>query len=267
VKLLKTILYIGAFLSPLLAPYSAIAALPKSRSVETIQLGMNAEQALDQLANTYVGCDVAKVYHKQIDSESAGSILHTIAVETGELGKAIKKSACNNSDVIDKLDLKFLNSESDFQQPVYEIAFLRFYGDPEFNTLSPIKYQFEGIRKALFDNYGSPSGQLRVKTSVNQPVSKNKGKKPDVLANEYESFNITYVWGGRGLRAQTLTYCMENCGDYYLIANLNIVKRKNLLPRNTFYVRSISLKLVDSVLEEKQFDWSYNRLKRPKGDD
>ncbi|HSH73366.1 MAG TPA: hypothetical protein VK974_09945 [Methylophilaceae bacterium] len=265
-KFFKTFLFFGVVLSTLLAPYSAIAALPKSKSVETIRLGMGAEQALSELANVYVGCDIAKVYHKEIDSEAAGSILSEIAVETGELGKIIKKSACNNSDVIDKLNLKFLNSESDFQQPVYEIAFLRFYGDPEFNTLSPIKYQFEGIRKALFDKYGSPSGQLRVKTSVNQPASK-KGKKPDVLANDYESFNITYVWGGRGLRAQTLTYCMENCGDYYLIANLNIVKRKNLLPRNTFYVRSISLKLVDSLLEEKQFDWSYKRLKRPKGDD
>jgi len=251
----------------LFTPHTVFAATPKSKSIESIQLGMSAEQTISELANLYAGCDVSKVYHKEIDNQSVGNILHAMAVETGELGKITKKSACNSSDVIDKLDLKFLNSESDFQQPVYEIAFLRFYGDPDFNTLSPIKYQFEGIRKALFDKYGSPSGQLRVKTSVNQPVSKNKGTKPDTIANQYESYNITYVWGGRGLRAQTLTYCMENCGDYYLIANLNIVKRKNLLPRNTFYVRSVSLKLVDAVLEEKQFDWSYSRLKRPKEND
>lgn len=256
----KRILLLTAILG--LGPQSAEAALPKDKSIQGFALGMDADKAMDLLASAYPACEISKSYQPESGSNAMSGILAGYAVETGEIGNIVKKFGCNTTDMIDKLNLKLLNVESDVGQPVYEISLLRFYGDPSIDAIMPIKYQFDSIRKSLFEQYGNPSGQLRIKTSTNQPSAKIKGRKPATPANDYESYNITYVWGGKGLRAQTLTYCMEHCGDYYLTANINIVKRKSLLPKNTFYVRSIALKLVDSVLEEKQFDWSYQRLNR-----
>jgi len=256
----KRILLLTAILG--LVAQSAEAALPKDKSIQGFGLGMGADKAMDLLASAYPACEISKSYQPESGSNAMSGILAGYAVETGEIGNTVKKFGCNTTDMIDKLNLKLVNVESDLGQPVYEISLLRFYGDPAIDAIMPIKYQFDSIRKSLFEQYGNPSGQLRIKTSTNQPSAKIKGRKPATPANDYESYNITYVWGGKGLRAQTLTYCMEHCGDYYLTANINIVKRKSLLPKNTFYVRSIALKLVDSVLEEKQFDWSYQRLNR-----
>lgn len=245
---------------------TAQAASPKDKSVQSLRLGMSPDQAQTLLQSAYQACEVSKKFHPSEttanEGDAAAQILAELALETGEIGKTSRKFSCNQTDVIDKFNLKFLSAESDIGQPLYEIAYLRFYGDPAIDSVTLIQYPFESIRKSLFDQYGNPSGQLRIKTSVNQPAVRTRGKITLPAGNDYESFNITYVWGGKGLRAQSLTYCMENCGDYYLIANLNIVKRKALLPRNTFYVRSVSLKMVDSILEEKQFDWSYQKLHR-----
>lgn len=270
-NIFKLVLMACTLAGSLLAQTAAEAAAPLKRSVENFELGMSADKAMELMTQTYPGCAIKRGNHKE-DSGEMTDILTEYTVDAGELDKVTRQLVCNDSErIADRVTLKFVNPDSNPSQPVYEIALRRSYGDPE-KFAEQADYTLDEISKQLFAKYGKPSAQMRARTtSVNDPspppASKGKSKKnkaapvpasPDAV----ESYNVVYVWGGPGLKPQLFSFCMEKCGNYYMTADLVIFKKGKQLPKNTFYVKSLAIRMIDTQLDAKQYDWVYERIKR-----
>ena len=267
-RLLVSILFITIF-GCVLGSSLSHAAQPLQRKVEGFELGITADKAIELMTSTYPGCEIKKRNHKEDNGEMT-EIVTELTVDAGEVDKTTKQLLCSEPNrVLDRVSVKIVNPDSNASQPVYEIALRKTYTDPE-NYPDKADFTVDAVSKALFAKYGKPSGQMRAKTtSIHDPAPApvKKGKKgkaapappaPDVE----ESYNVVYVWGGPGLKPQLFSFCMEKCGNFYMTADLLITKKPNQVPKNTFYVQALAIRMIDTQLDAKQYDWVYERIKR-----
>lgn len=233
----------------LLGSNMAFAAAPLDRSVSGITLGMSPERASEVLTQRYPDCVLRTSYFKEANGV-VSDFLSELELDAAER-KAGQHVCAAQVEVAEHYSLKFVNAETDPLRPLYQVTLRRQFPEPS----GHIQYGFEALRKELLAQYGPPSGQLRMRTSA---LPRKKGKRASQPSLP-ESYNVVYVWGGKGLRAEPFAFCMDNCGAWYLTADISIARRKGLLPRDVYYVQALALRMTDQVLDEQQFDWVYAR--------
>lgn len=238
------------------------AELPNSKAIIGLDLGISPDRALELLSAKYPTCEIGKKYIKNKQTSEFTDVLSSYELDVFKEG-ATKLNCLPGSDVHDSLSLSFLNLNLDKLQPLYNISLSRLFPSP-LNNNNEIQYTFDDVKNSLFEKYGKPSEELRDKSFSQIPhkiINNKKGKGKYVTEEEIV---VNYIWGLKGQTPNVGGICFENCGEYYLHATIIIVKLSNLTPKNTFYVQSLTLYMVDDVLDKKQMSDSYDALMNAK---
>jgi hypothetical protein len=215
--------------------------------------------ALSTFERDYKACNpLRSIYHEQ--PGDAGQITAALSVNPGlvynDIGAADVCSFSPAGDgITDGVEAKFVHPDIDANQPMYSLEVQRLYPDVVYGHPARLRNTFDALRTQLFHTYGRPIDQRREKimsSAANLAASLGIGN--DVKREDYL---VRYLWAPKGRLATTESEDSTcDCGGAYVKAIVEISRSPSTIPRNTFYVLSVTLFVEDPNLRARQDVWN-----------
>jgi len=215
--------------------------------------------AMSTFERDYKPCNpVRSLYHER--PGDPGQVTAGLSVNPGlmynDIGAADVCSFSPAGDgITDAIEAKFVHPDIDANQPMYSLEVQRLYPDVVYGHPARLRNTFEALRAQLLRTYGRPIDERREKISssaANLAFSLGIGK--DVKREDYL---VRYLWAAKGrLVDQEREQSTCQCEGPYVKAVIEISRSPSTIPKNTFYVLSVTISTEDQELRARQDKWN-----------
>ena len=238
---------------------SVHAAPPKESTAFGAALGATPDAASKALRSQYAPCAPTRSIYHELPADKtpyAASVAINPGLTFNDIGAAdLCAYSPAGEGITDGVEVRFVHPSIDAAQPVYQIEGRRLYPDVVYARPATLRNTFEAIRRGLFALYGKPLEERRdrvASSAANLAASLGIGK--DVKREDYL---VQYLWAEKGRLGdvdQEGVPC--DCKGRYVKAALEISRAPTTIPKNTFYVLSVTITVDDPDLRRRQEAWN-----------
>jgi hypothetical protein len=258
-KSLRIVAYAG-----LLGASGVLAAPPARLGALGFALGSTPTAALSTFERDYKPCNpVRSIYHESPGDR--GPITAGLSVNPGLIYNDIgAPDVCSFSPagdgITDAIEAKFAHPDVDGSQLMYSLEVQRLYPDVVYGHPARLRNTFDAIRAELFRTYGKPIDERREGiTSAAANLAASLGIGKEVKRQDYL---VRYLWVAKGrLLDQEFEEATCRCDGPYVKAVIEISSSPSTIPKNTFYVLSVTISAADQNLRTRQNAWNAQWLK------
>ncbi len=229
----------------------AHAEAPKQFSAFGLALGQPPELVQLLLSHLLPNCSIdPSIYH-----ESEGypdKVTAILDVGQGSLG--ICRSGPAEDQVQHTLSLTFAHPSIAAGQPLYQIKWRRAFPDVTPVPHAKIDYSFDKARAELFRTYGHPTDVREEKTTSAASKLATSGSVDKNVPREDKL--VRYLWATKGHLAEDMRSTVCDCGSRYVIATLEISSSPSTIPKNQYFVRSLTIFVRDNDIGVRQAEWN-----------
>jgi hypothetical protein len=220
----------------------AHAGAPKQLSAFGLALGQPPEAVQSLLSHLVPNCSVdPSIYH---ESEGYPDKV-TAILDVGQGSVGVCRSGPEGDQVKQTLSLTFAHPSIAAGQPLYQIKWRRAFPDAVLAPHAKIEYSFDKARAELFRTYGHPIEVHEQKTT--SAAAKNV-QREDKL--------VRYLWATTGRLPEDTQSTVCDCGSRYVIATLAISSSPSTIPKNQYFVLSLSIFVRDNDIGARQDQWN-----------
>jgi hypothetical protein len=238
---------------------AARAAPPKQTAAFGIVLGAGPQSVTSALADRYRPCSVVQSLYHELPGDSTRHIAG-LDINPGLTFNDIgAPDVCAYSPagdgITDSIETRFAHPDIDRNQALYSIEVKRVYPDVVYSAVPKLRNSFEELRTELFRMYGRPIDERRervVSSAANLAASLGIGQ--NVKRDDYL---VRYLWTQKGrLPDVEAEDASCDCDQRYMKAVIEISRSPSTIPKNKFYVLSITLFVEDPQLSMRQGVWN-----------
>jgi hypothetical protein len=238
---------------------AAHAAAPKQTPIFGLSLGVTPQAVMATLNGQYKGCNLVRSIYHGTPGETE-QVTAALAINPGLAFKDLgAPETCTYSPagegITDGIDATFAHPQVETRQPLYSIVGHRLYPDAVFAQPAKVRNSFDELRAELFRLYGKPIDERRepvASSGANLAASLGVGKNVP-----REDYLVRYLWAAKGrLSAVEQEDATCDCGGPYVKAIIEISRSPITVPRNKFYVLSVTLRAEDPELRKRQETWN-----------
>ena len=245
----------------------AHADAPKEAAAFGVQLGASPNAAASILANRYPPCGAIESAYRELPAERTQYIAG-LDINPGltfnDLGAPDVCSYSPAGDgVTDSIEARFVHPDVERDQPLYQITATRVWPDVIYAPMPKLRNSFDEIRSELFRMYGKPIDERResvASAAANLASSLGIGRNV-----KREDYRVRYLWATTGRLAAVEhegTAC--DCGPRYVKAVIEISRSPSTMPKNRYYVSTMTLLVEDNGLRSRQEAWNAQAQGRSK---
>lgn len=237
----------------------AIAAPPAQLGAFGFNLHSTPKVAMSTFEREYKPCNpLRSIYHER--AGDSGQITAGLSVNPGLMYNDIgAPDVCSFSPagdgITDAVEAKFTHPDIDADQPMYSLEVQRLYPDVVYGHPARLRNTFAALHAQLLRTYGRPIDERRERISssaANLAASLGIGK--DVKREDYL---VRYLWAAKGrLVNQEGEQSTCQCEGPYVKAIIEISRAPSTIPKNTFYVLSVTISAEDQELRARQDKWN-----------
>jgi hypothetical protein len=247
---------LGLVLAMVVAPIHAGA--PKQTAAFGIALESTPQSVAALLAATYKPCGPVRSVYRH-NPGAGGPAIAALGINPGlTAGDPVFQQPCSYSpagdDLIDAIDARFAHPDVDGKQGLYWLEAYRGYPDAVHARPPRLRMSFDELRSELFRTYGKPIDERRERyTSAAANLATSLGIDKNVKREDYR---VRYLWAADGRLADAAhddSPC--ECTGPYVRAVIEISRSPSTLPKNKFYVLSVTLLVEDPELRRRQATW------------
>jgi hypothetical protein len=248
----------------LLGTSGILAAPPLQFSAFGFKLYSTPTVAMATFEREYQPCyPVRSIFHER--PGDPGPITAGLSVNPGMMYNDIgAPDVCSYSPagvgITDSVEAKFVHPDIDAGRPMYALDVQRLYPDAAYGRPARLRNTFEALRAQLFRAYGRPIDQRRERiVSSAASLAASLGIGEDVKREDYL---VRYLWAVKGrLVDQEFEEATCRCNGPYVKAVIEISRSPSTMPKNTFYVLSMTISAQDQDLRSRQDVWNAQWLK------
>lgn len=237
----------------------AHAGRPKQASAFGVELGATPKAVTASLGNQYGTCSLVRTLYHERPGES---VEHTaeLAINPGltfnDIGApdVCPYSPAGNG-MTDSVEARFVHPEIDRDEPLYSVEAKRVYPDVVYAKPARLRNSFDELRAELIRTYGRPIDQRRERVASSAAnLAASLGIGGDVKREDYL---VRYLWAAKGrLAKEEYEDSTCDCGGPYVKAIIEISRSPSTIPKNKYYVLSVTLLVEDAGLRARQDAWN-----------
>ncbi|HEY2884469.1 MAG TPA: hypothetical protein VGJ08_04580 [Rhizomicrobium sp.] len=255
------------FCAPFFVASGALAALPAQLGAFGFNLHTTPAVAMSTFERDYAACSPTRsIYHERPGDKAP--ITAGLSVNPGMMYNDIGAPyVCSFSTagegITDTIEAKFAHPDIDADQPMYSLEVQRLYPDVVYGHPARLRNTFEVLRAQLMRTYGKPIDERREKVmSSAANLAWSLGIGNDVKREDYL---VRYLWAAKGRLVEEETEQSTcRCDGPYVKAVIEISRSPLTIPKNTFYVLSVTLLVEDQTLRARQDAWNSQWQQRTK---
>ena len=237
----------------------ARAAPPKQVAAFGIELGASPQSIASSLARHYRPCSVVQSIYHELPGQRAEHVAG-LDINPGLTFNDIgAPDVCAYSPagdgITDSTETRFAHPNIDRNQALYAIQVQRLYPDVVYSPTPRLRNSFDQVRAELFRNYGRPIDQRRepvASSAANLAASLGIGKNV-----KREDYLVRYLWAEKGRLPDVESEdgaC--DCGARYVKAVIEISRSASTIPKNKFYVLTLTVFVENAELRARQDAWN-----------
>jgi hypothetical protein len=236
----------------------AHAEPPKSSTVAGIRLGDTPANIVAWLREKYPQCDLQRSIYHALPGEKAGP-LAIAAINEGTIN--VCHGTPEDGSSTDHITVRFAHPSIMADRGAFEIHVDRHYPDPALSSQKQIRYPLDSVLARLRRDYGEPSDQKREhRPSASANLAKSLGVGTDVKRND-ETVRLLWAPKGKLVADQDLDKC--DCGDRYVIAEIEVTRSPMTRPANRAYATRLSVFVQQADVRRRQDAWNAQWLRKP----
>lgn len=243
------------------------AGVPARLAAFDLELGATPASVMSTLGHDYTPCNpVRSVYHERPGASTP--VTAALAINPGltynDIGAPDLCAYSPAGDgITDAIDARFVHPDVDPHQPSYSLEVKRLYPDIVYAKRPRLRNPFDALRKQLFKTYGRPVDERREKiASAAANLAASLGIGGDVKREDYL---VRYLWAARGkLVDEEFEDSTCRCDGPYVKAIIEVSRSPSTIPRNRFYVLSVTISTENPALRARQDAWNaqWQRVKQ-----
>jgi hypothetical protein len=242
-----------------LAMGSGAAAVPARLEAFGLALGATPNAIGSMLGRDYKPCSpIQSVYHERPGDRAP--VIAALEINPGltynDIGAPDLCSYSPAGDgITDAIEAKFVHTDIDPDQPLYALEVQRLYPDIVYAKPARLRNSFDSLRAQLFKTYGRPVDERRERISSSAAnLAFSLGIGGDVKRDDYQ---VRYLWAASGkLVEQEYDDSTCRCDGPYVKAVIEISRSPSTIPRNRFYVLSVTISTENPALRARQDAWN-----------
>jgi hypothetical protein len=235
------------------------AAAPTHPAAFGLELGASPGFVKTALEERYQACTVVRSIYHEVPGESAPQTA-ALAINPGlsfnDIGAPdVCAYSPAGSGITDAVDARFVHPDLDRNQPLYSVEVQRLYPDIVYGQPPRLRNSFDALRAELFRTYGRPVDERREKVASSAAnLAASLGIAHDVKREDYV---VRYLWAARGrLAKDEYERAACDCEGPYVKAAIEISRSPSTIPKNKFYVLSVTILVEDVELRARQDAWN-----------
>ena len=232
-------------------------------AVDGLRLGDTPATALKWFSGHYAQCALQRSAYHALPGEATGP-LATVAVNEGTM--TVCHGTPESSDSVDIVVVHFAHPDVAADRPVFEILRERQYPDPTLHAQKHVRYPLDKVLSDLRKQYGKPSDERREHVHSSDPSS-----SPGRSGGDPQGETIRLLWAPKGKLpagsghgqggAHSHGHIECDCGDRYVIAEIEAARSRQTRPANRAYVTRVSVFAVNEDVRRRQVTWNRQWLK------
>ena len=238
---------------------AANAEAPKSSTVAGLQLGDTPQSIVQRLKTRYPHCDHQRSAYRPMPGETAGP-LAIVAINEGTMNMC--QGTPEGDDSTDIVIVRFAHPSIAADRGAFEILVNRLYPDPLLTPRRQVRYTLDKVLADLKRRYGRPTDEHSERAkSQSASIAASLGVAPDVKRDDRfirllwaTKGRLDHVQGDSGGHGHAHYEC--DCGDRYLIADIETTRSPATRPANRAYVTRVSLFMQQADVRGRQDAWN-----------
>jgi hypothetical protein len=229
----------------------AHAEPPGSGTVAGLSLGDTPSSIVAGLREKYPQCDLQRSIYHALPGEKAGP-LAIVAINEGTINLCHGSPEDANS--TDHITVRFAHPAVAADRGAFEIHVDRHYPDPALSPQKQVRYPLDKVMARLQSEYGRPSDEKRERRpSASAGLAKSLGVGADVKRDD-ETLRLLWAPKGRLVADEDPAKC--DCGDRYVIAEIEVTRSPVTRPANRPYVTRLSVFVQQADVRRRQDAWN-----------
>jgi hypothetical protein len=248
---------ITVILVTLLAPASAEP--PKSTIIGGVRLGDTPANVVDWLKATYPQCRQQRSVYHPLPGETNGP-LAIVMINEGTM--EVCEGTPEGTDSMDIVVVHFAHPSIVADRGVYEALVERHYPDALASPKKQVRHPLDKVLADLRKRYGKPTDERRERADHSAPAS-TSARSRAVTQPQHDTIRLLWASGGRlpseghaGNAGHSHGHIECDCGDVYVVAEIEATRSHATRPSNRAYVTRVALFVVDAKVRSRQQLWN-----------